>query len=233
MTTAHAMLQERATAMELPTLTSGAACQAAARSRLYALLALVFGFPDEELYAAIRDGALARTVAALIAELPYGVSVATDGLAVAPPSCVELESEYIRVFDVGTAGPPCPLYGGVYGGDRMKVMEDATRFYNFFALRLAPQIRELPDHITTELEFLHYLTFREADAREHGVDPGSLLRAERDFLARHLCRWVPQLRVRLAKQTTGAFYPALVCLAETYFAADHAHTARASSERSP
>jgi len=84
-------------------------------------------------------------------------------------------------------------------------------------------LHELPDHITTELEFLHYLTFREAEACERGVDPESLRRAERDFLARHLCRWVPKLRARLAKQTTCPFFPALVGFAEAYFAADHAY----------
>jgi DMSO reductase family type II enzyme chaperone len=217
--------------MELAALTSEPARLAGLRSRLYAILAIAFAFPDEELYAVIRDGSVACAIADVVPALPHGIAAAvTPGLGTAPASRVELESEYIRLFDVGAAGPPCPLYGGVYGGDRMKVMEDATRFYNFFALRLAPTLRELPDHITTELEFLHYLTFREAEAREQGVDPGSLLRAERDFLTRHLCRWVPRLRARLAKQTTCAFFPALVQFADAYFAADRAYAAAAAGE---
>jgi DMSO reductase family type II enzyme chaperone len=112
----------------------------------------------------------------------------------------------------------------------MKVMEDATRFYNFFQLRLSPQMRELPDHITTELEFLHYLTFREAEARQHGLDPTPVLRAERDFLERTLCRWVPRLQTRLAKQTTLPFFAALVRFAATFFEADHAYAAAASEQ---
>jgi DMSO reductase family type II enzyme chaperone len=212
--------------MELAALATEPGRVAALRSRLYAVLAIAFGFPDEELHAAIRDGSVARAITDVVTALPHGLGgAATLGLATAPDAQVELESEYIRLFDVGAAGPPCPLYGGVYGGDRMKVMEDAVRFYNFFALRLAPTLHELPDHVTTELEFLHYLTFREAEAHEQGVDPASLLRAERDFLARHLCRWVPKLRARLAKQTTCAFFPALVQFAEAFFAADRAYAA--------
>jgi DMSO reductase family type II enzyme chaperone len=212
--------------MDLAALATEPGRVAALRSRLYAVLAIVFGFPDEELHASIRDGSVARAIAEIVVALPHGLAgAATLGLATAPESHVEFESEYIRLFDVGAAGPPCPLYGGVYGGDRMKVMEDAVRFYDFFALRLVPAPHELPDHITTQLEFLHYLTFREAEACEQGVDPASLLRAERDFLARHLCRWLPQLRARLAKQTTCAFFPALVQFAEAYFAADRAYAA--------
>jgi DMSO reductase family type II enzyme chaperone len=210
------------TSMELAALATEPGRVAALRSRLYSVLAIAFGFPDEDLYTAIRDGSVAQAIAELVLALPHGLAgAATLGLGTALESRVEFESEYIRLFDVGAAGPPCPLYGGVYGGDRMKVMEDAVRFYNFFALRLAPTLHELPDHITTELEFLHYLTFREAEACESGIDPAPLLRAERDFLARHLCRWVPQLRARLAKQkTTCTFFSALVQFSEAYFAAD-------------
>ena len=202
---------------------------AASRSQLYALLAVAFGFPDEELHGAIREGVIARSIAELCAALPYGLSPAvTADLAAAADSYVEFESEYIRLFDVGAAGPPCPLYGGVYIGDRMKNMEEATRFYNFFELRLSPDVRELPDHITTELEFLHYLTFREAELRQRGGDVSSLLRAQRDFLERHLCRWVPRLRDRLGKQNPAAFFKALVEFAVAFFEADRAWAAAAA-----
>ena len=215
--------------MELTELHSAAEQAAAARSRLYQLLAIAFGFPDEDLFAALGDGSFAATLAQTCAALPYDLGAAmAPGLGDGGGAYTDFESEYIRLFDVGAAGPPCPLYGGVYAGDRMKTMEDATRFYNFFQLRLAPQVRELPDHITTELEFLHYLTFREVEARQRGVDPAPLLRATRDFLARHLCKWVPRMQARLAKQTTCAFFPALVQFAVAFFAADQAYTTAAA-----
>jgi len=201
------------------------------RSRLYQLLAMAFAFPDEELFAAIHAGELAAAVAATGNSLPYALRRSGDAaLAAAGDSYLDFESEYIRLFDVGAAGPPCPLYGGVHVGDRMKVMEDATRFYNYFGLRLAGELRELPDHITTELEFLHYLTFREAQVRQQGQDPSSLLRAERDFLARHLCRWVPRLQARLAKQDTLPFFPALVQLALEFFEADRGYASAATED---
>ena len=212
--------------MELISVQSESAQTAANRSRMYQLLGAAFAFPDEDFFEAIHDGTFATTLAQMCIGLPYDLtSVATLDLVPGGTSYAEFESEYIRLFDVGPAGPPCPLYGGVYIGDRMKVMEDATRFYNFFHLRLAPDMRELPDHITTELEFLHYLTFREAEVSQQGLDVSSLLRAERDFLARHLCKWMPHLQARLAKQTTLSFFPALVRFAATFLAADQAYAA--------
>lgn len=215
--------------MELTDLHSAGEHVAAQRSRLYQFLAAAFAFPDEELFGAVRDGTFATAVAHLCEALPYDLTgAATLGLGAVGESYAEFEAEYIRLFDVGAAGPPCPLYGGVYIGDRMKVMEDATRFYNFFSLRVSPALRELPDHITTELEFLHYLTFREAEGRQHGHDPSSLLRAQRDFLARHLCKWVPRLQARLAKQTTLPFFPALIRFAAAFFELDQGYAAAAA-----
>ena len=207
--------------MELISLDTESEPVTASRSRLYQLLAMAFAFPDEDFFSAIAEGTFAAAVARTCAALPYDLNGLTGlDLGGVATAYADFESEYIRLFDVGAAGPPCPLYGGVYIGDRMKNMEDATRFYNFFHLRLSPQMRELPDHITTELEFLHYLTFRETELRQQGQDPGSLLRAERDFLARHLCKWVPRMQARLAKQECLPFFPALVRFALAFFNAD-------------
>ena len=214
--------------MELANLQTEAEKTAASRSRVYQLLAMAFSFPDAEFFESIRDGTLAAALGAACAGLPYDTVSLLEDLGTIQGSPDDFESEYIRLFDVGAGGPPCPLYGGTYGGDRMKTMEDAVRFYNFFHLHLSEQMRELPDHITTELEFLHYLTFREAEVLQQNGDPSSLRRAQRDFLARHLCKWVPRMEAKLARQTTNPFFPALVRFAAAFFAADQAYAAAAA-----
>ncbi len=217
--------------MESMSLDTHAEPVTASRSRLYQLLAIAFAFPDEEFFQAVADNTFAAAVADACAGLPYRLpDLPRLDLGGATLSYTDFQSEYIRLFDVGAAGPPCPLYGGVYIGDRMKNMEDATRFYNFFHLRLSPELHELPDHITTELEFLHYLTFRETELRQQGRDPGSLVRAERDFLARHVCKWVPRMEARLVKQECPPFFPALVRFAVTFFAADQQYAAAAADD---
>lgn len=217
--------------MELLSLDTASEPVTASRSRLYQLLGMAFAFPDEDFFNAIADGTLAAAVAAACAALPYDLGgVARLDLGDVSITYTDFESEYIRLFDVGAAGPPCSLYGGVYIGDRMKNMEDATRFYNFFHLRMSPQMHELPDHITTELEFLHYLTFRETELRQQGRDPSSLLRAERDFLSRHLCKWLPRMQARLEKQDCPQFFRALVRFAIAFFEADQQYAAAAAGD---
>lgn len=216
--------------MELVNLRNPEAQGAAKRSQIYHVLGAAFDFPTADFFAVADDGTFARSLAELCAALPYPFAASTMGLERIGVSYGDFESGYIGLFDVGAAGPPCPLYGGAYGGDRMKVMEDALRFYQFFGLQLSEEIRELPDHLTTELEFLHFLTFRETEMREQGADPSPFLRAQRDFLTRHVCRWVPQLQARLSSQDCAPFFAALVRFAVAFFEADRRYAASAAGD---
>jgi DMSO reductase family type II enzyme chaperone len=204
--------------------------QGAARSRMYRLLAGAFTFPDEAFHRAALGGEFLSEVLEIAAGLPYPLPLAEGEplravLGSVPADYVEFQSEYVRLFDVGVPRPPCPLFGGLYLGSRRAVMEEVTRFYNHFGLSLGGECRELPDHITTELEFMHFLTFREVSALQRGQDRGPYLRAQRDFLQRHLARWVPQVRVLADKQRATPFLMGLVRLTEAFLLADLAHVA--------
>jgi DMSO reductase family type II enzyme chaperone len=199
---------------------------AAERSRAWRLFNEAFIYPDEAHVEAIRSGELAAalrdvlraTYPALLEEVEW------DALRDAGEGD-DLAVEYTRLFDVGTSGPPCPLYGGLYGGARMRTMEEAVRFYNHFDLKLSDDPRELPDHLGTQLEFLHYLAFREAEALHRGSDPGPYRRAQRDFVARHPGAWVPRLRQRLEEQQPAAYFRSLVELLDRVLAAECARLA--------
>ncbi|UCE85440.1 MAG: molecular chaperone TorD family protein, partial [Deltaproteobacteria bacterium] len=181
--------------------------RAAARSRAYQLFTEAFRYPQGDLLAAIASGDLAEALHKALSALDPGLATGVDTAALADTGQDDdLAVEYTRLFDVGVSGPPCPLYGGLYGGARMKTMEEAVRFYNHFGLTLSDDPRELPDHITTELEFLHYLAFKEAEALGGGEDPGAFRRAQRDFLERHPGRFVPKLRERLEQQSPMRFF---------------------------
>jgi DMSO reductase family type II enzyme chaperone len=182
---------------------------AAARSRAYAVFAELFDYPDQELCRSIRDGAIALALREVLAEVHPALAEGDfTGLAEPGPDD-ELAVEYTRLFDVGAGAPPCPLYEGVYGGARMKTMEECVRFYHHFGLALPEAPRELPDHLVTELEFLHYLAFREAEALEGGEDPGAWRRAARDFALRHPARFLGKLEARLARAGAMPFFRAL------------------------
>jgi TorA maturation chaperone TorD len=76
--------------------------------------------------------------------------------------------------------------------------------------------------MTTELEFLHYLAYREAEALEEGEDAGPYRRAQRDFIERHPGKWVPMLVQRLEAQKPMRFFLALFVGLERLLSSAHA-----------
>jgi DMSO reductase family type II enzyme chaperone len=200
---------------------------AAARSRTYALFNEAIAYPDDEFCETLRQGGLviplreSLTTLSPRFELPEARWQALQDVG----STEDLAVEHTRLFDVGASGPPCPLYAGLYGGDRMKKMEEAVRFYNLFGLTLSDEQRELPDHIATQLEFMHYLAYREVEALHADLDPGSYRRAQRDFVERQLGGWVPKLSERLEGEKAGPYIRTLVSFLCEFLAWEGDHLA--------
>ncbi|VVB94371.1 Putative dimethyl sulfoxide reductase chaperone [uncultured archaeon] len=119
----------------------------------------------------------------------------------------EFETEFTRTFDV--PAPSCPPYEGIYyGKPRTAVMLEVSEFYNCFGLRMSQEEgkREFPDHISAELEFLHFLTFKEAHAIGNGETSKGYQLAQKDFLERHLILWVPEFCRKLQNSAGIPFY---------------------------
>lgn len=200
--------------------------QAASRSRFYQALERAFSFPQVTFYQAVRAGQFWTELLESGASLPYELALEERsglGPAGVSVSYEEFQAEYIRLFDVGVGRPPCPLYGGVHLGGRKKVLEETVRFYNYFHLHRSQPSSELPDHITVELEFMHFLVFKEVAALHGAQDRTSYLRAQRDFLERHLARWVPKACRSLERQQPQPFFLALMSLTEEFLTRDLRH----------
>jgi len=200
------------TTIRLKGLRTGDELAAAARSSLYRCLATGFSFPTPEVSEAFASGGFRQDVLAAVDALPFGLAV-DDGLRAEPTLAhEELQQEYIRLFEVGPGRPPCPLYEGAHRSGRTEIMEDLVRFYEHFGLR--PEAGDLPDHLCAELEFMHYLAFKEAAAVHAGTDSLPYRLAQRDFLSRRLNRWLPKLRRRLEQLDPPNLYLSLARLAE-------------------
>ncbi|MFQ5416852.1 MAG: molecular chaperone TorD family protein [Myxococcota bacterium] len=202
------------------------------RSRAYYLFATALGYPEGDLHAAIRSGELADGLRGALDAVDPAIANETDWTALrdAGDADDDLAIEFTRLFDAGSSGPPCPLCGGLYGGTRMKTMEESVRFYNHFGLKLSGQPRELPDHLTTQLEFLHFLCFREAQCLQRDDDPGPYCRAQRDFVARHPGCWVPKLRERLDRNDPADYFRELIRLLERFLIGERERMVRELGE---
>jgi DMSO reductase family type II enzyme chaperone len=181
------------------------------RADVYARLSSALAFPDPTLHGRVAAGEWPTEIAAELDGLPYRLR--THDLAWSVPDDYdEMQSEYIRIFQIGgRQGPPCPLHEGQYTRDRSHTLQHAIRFYNYFKFRLDECV--MPDHATIELEFMSHLAGR-------GVsDQQSLLRAQRDFLKSHLS-WLSTLAGRVARTDPPRFYGSLVKLTARLVAAD-------------
>jgi DMSO reductase family type II enzyme chaperone len=193
------------------------------RSAVYQQLGWLVGVPDGDVHALALSGEWANELAKAGELLPYRFEFAPaptlDGIA-----REAMEAEYLRLFEIGDgAGPPAPLFGGVYGGgDRMKRMEEVVRFYEYFGLSTSAEDPRPADHLATELDFLQYLTFKEAASASPRLQT-SFRRAQLDFLDRQLNPWVPELDARVEGACGWPFYRWVTSTVSSFVAADLGH----------
>lgn len=195
-----------------------------ARSAFYQILARQFNAPDTEAASLIKKGEPQTKLAEAATALPYDLAVAKEAPSASDLSAEEISAEFVRVFDVGVDGPPCPLFGGAYNADRMGVMEETKRFYDYFGLKLSSEYFLPPDHLATELDFMQYLTFKEAASASPRL-ARSYASAQRDFLERQLLSWLPEAVARLEEAKPHPYFRWLLELALRAAEADHAYVA--------
>ena len=98
--------------------------------------------------------------------------------------------DYVASFDCSVYQSACSLHEAAYASEGQEVLfEELTRFYEYFGLE-RDRAADLPDHLTVELEFMHFLSFLEAGNTADDNAMVSLRRAQRDFLNRHLQKLV-------------------------------------------
>ena len=139
---------------------------------------------------------------------------------------LKLMVEYTRLFVTAYPKVPCPPYESVYESEDRLLMRNSTLnvldFYRKFGLSLADTFKEPPDHIATELEFMHFLTFKEAEAWRDDDKPKALqfLRAEADFTINHLSPWVPVLQKCVENHSEISFYRSTTCFLREFVEMD-------------
>jgi TorA maturation chaperone TorD len=125
---------------------------------------------------------------------------------------------YAKLF-VGPNELLAPPYGSIYLDGEKKLMGDSTmeviKMYKEQGLSMDSEFRNLPDHITVELEFMYYLIFKEAEALEKSEFDKTLnlIKVQELFLDKFLKRWVKPFCDKIKQGADNEFYSSLAdCL---------------------
>ena len=132
----------------------------------------------------------------------------------------ELKREYSGLFEVGSSGPPVPIREDLHRNQPAGVREDIVRFYEYFGYGLDEKFAWAPDHLSVELEFMHFLCYQEADAVANDADALSAQLAQHDFAERHLVNWVSELAERIIGQQPDALYGRLIAAMSEFLVKD-------------
>jgi DMSO reductase family type II enzyme chaperone len=151
--------------------------------------------------------------------LPHGAGLVALAEELCRTDEARLRAEYSGLFEVGSEGPPVPIREDLQTGQLAGTREDIVRFYDYFGYRLDDRFAWAPDHLSVELEFVHFLCYREA---EQDDDVLSYVLAQLDFTERHLLRWVPALAGATAAHAAGSLYARVVEGLAAFIRADHA-----------
>lgn len=167
---------------------------------------MAFGHPSPALHAQMHDG---RYQGALDEALECAYGSRPADLPLAGPDAAAHEAQYIELFAVGNKGRPAvPLCAGEYldlldGQPRPVFMHQYARFYRHFGVRArdAGEDKELPDHLTCQLEFMAWLTHLEARSLAKGADAAGYQRAQRDFVVKLMAAFCEATAERLRKES--------------------------------
>jgi DMSO reductase family type II enzyme chaperone len=135
-----------------------------------------------------------------------------------------LQSEHRRTF--GLTGSLCyeTEMGLPHEFRQSQELADIAGFYRAFGFNVGGTVRERPDHLAVELEFMYVLALKEAQAchttsQDH-VDV--CVDAQKKFLGDHLSKWAGVFAAALAQSAGEGPFTALAQLAANFVKADAA-----------
>ncbi|MCB1624185.1 MAG: molecular chaperone TorD family protein [Pseudomonadales bacterium] len=186
------------------------------RCAAYAVCSELVASPDEF---DPRTQLRART--SLGNELDYTSALDAMVLEIGTSDLERLRADYSNLFEIGNDGPPLSIREHLARGDHGGTREEVVRYYEHFGYSLGERHAWQPDHLSVQLEFMHFVCFRESQAsREAQALPFQL--AQIDFTERHLATWLPDLAARVASLAPGSVYGRAVAAVAEFVAADQA-----------
>ena len=183
------------------------------RGDCYKLLSACFYLPQKILY---LEEDLFQNLTMLLKSIRPEAAIFSVEMekAIHKYSDESLAIEHAKLF-VGPFELKAPPYGSIYLDQGRRVMGDSTlevrKMFEEAGLSMDERFKELPDHISVELEFMYYLIHQEVEALENSEMDRALTfkETQETFLNRFLRPWVPLFCAKMKESTENEFYNAL------------------------
>jgi TorA maturation chaperone TorD len=175
----------------------------------YKLLSECYYLPDEGLLKFLDN--LDRSRGSIYLELAKNIP--------APSDIESLRIDYSKLF-VGPYTLLAPPYGSIYLENMRRVMGDSTVDvgHRYAEEGLRVDLKEAPDHIAIELEFMYFLISKEVEAvvDSDSTNTVGYLRKQKDFLETHLGVWVSDFTDKIKANAETIFYRNLAWLTNSF-----------------
>lgn len=135
----------------------------------------------------------------------------------------KLAADYARLFLSISKVPPHPSESIYRDGTMMQYSRDEVlKTYWSFGVDKKKEFTEPEDHIAVELSFLMYLCEKAIQALKNGdaKEARRYIQGQKDFLERHLVKWVPKLVKDILNTAQTPFYEAIAVLTKEYIEMD-------------
>jgi TorA maturation chaperone TorD len=201
----------------------------------YRLLAVFFYEPDITLW---RKEKICTSFAELMKSISTEASQAAKQMEQALENMDEeqIMVDYAALF-VGPFELLAPPYGSIYLETTKRLMGDSTmtvlKMYQEAGLSI--DVKEAPDHIAIELEFMHYLYTKEAEAVHNGNNAKVQSQASmrKVFLSACLSAWIPEFCRNIRAGTDNSFYRALADCLEIFIEQEVSTLSFVSTDEAP
>ncbi len=208
------------------------------RAQLYRFLAGSFRDPSADGVRLLQEGTMFGEIGAAIEWLGADRAVFDGALGMLddlagqlvdqdPATALrDLKVEYARLF----IGPPRPLvhpFGSVHlnqseGSTKLvgvgRSVRSVESIYADAGVQVVAELREPPDHVSTELEFLYFLCEKEASAWGEGDNEAARQwrSRQRQFVDEHLKEWTGRFFDAVIAQTSHDYYRAVATFGKVF-----------------
>jgi TorA maturation chaperone TorD len=183
-----------------------------ARAGVFNIFTALLCQPEEEL---VENNEIFDTLKSALNIVNPDCSEIVDQMrnAVKQNTAQELLVEYTKLF-IGPFKTLVPPYSSLYFGNDT-LMNDQTVWvincYKKSGLEFDEKIKDVPDHITIETEFMYYLIHNEIKELNAGNRDKSfsLWENQRQFFEKHYKKWVPEFCAKVATETKNEYFKLL------------------------